>query len=110
MSDSERIILDEVSDISIKYVETRFADVQLTYETKFIAGTSYRDGYVEGRASALKNLEQVAREAFDAGRYGKYTRNSIMPRPLLWSEVQHDFDYKEFEDFWQKKTESKEAK
>ncbi|TXH49882.1 MAG: hypothetical protein E6Q97_21520 [Desulfurellales bacterium] len=122
-SDSDRKAAEEYAQrvVSHEIDAARFAmrDPIANARADFLAGvahalkershTEYTIGFVDGKAAALKELEQVAREAFEAGRYGKYTRNSIMPRPLLWSEVQHDFDYKEFEDYWQQKTESKEA-
>ena len=51
----------------------------------------YSYGYLKGRSSALRDLEQVAREAFDAGQ--EYERYNL-----------YDFD-----DYWRLKTESKEG-
>ncbi len=63
MSDSERMTPEDLTDISIKYVENRFEQVkQLSYETKFIAGTAYRDGYMDGREAALKIKEPEVSE------------------------------------------------
>jgi type IV secretory pathway VirD2 relaxase len=52
--------------------------------------------FLAGRSSALKELEQIAREAFEAGR------DTIFHPTLFY---RHEY----FTDYWQKKTESKEG-
>ena len=61
-SDSKR---KSVDDISLKYAEDRFG---LDSNEIYICATSHHDGYTQGRADALKELEQLKREAFNAAR------------------------------------------
>lgn len=54
------------------------------------------DFFLLGRSSALKELEQIAREAFEAGR-------------AKVGSPDWDYAFETFESYWQKKTESKEV-
>ena len=60
------------------------------------------DIFKAGRSSALKELEQIAREAFDVGWYA----SASFQHPATQEQ---NVLTKEFQDYWQKKTESKEV-
>jgi hypothetical protein len=71
-------------------------------------GQEIRESFLAGRSSALKELEQIAREAFEAGkRRGQY---EMVELRLLCTYSHEDslLGLPNFTDYWQKKTESKE--
>ncbi len=67
-----------------------------------------RDAYLAGRSSALKELEQVAREAFNAGQARRFIVRTETVNASNASTVQTSSP-ETFRDYWQDKTESRES-
>ncbi len=82
-----------------EYIEKLFRECQSAQKRgewwTYSPSDSERD-FLAGLAHARKELEQVAREAFEAGR-------------VKVGHPDWDYAFEAFSDYWKKKTESKEG-
>ncbi len=94
---AEKLYPDTANRASLSYSEN--LDVRLQ------ARKQIADAYLAGRSSSLKELEQVAREAFRAGK----ERSAWEIVVANWTYQVEEKEPLSEDDYWQKKTESKET-